>query len=131
MRGILNSILVIATLMVYVVGARNLIEFEHSHQTDSGHGHQHAEPEEVSSHHSHDHHHDSLPPSEDPHDGEHNGDPHDHSHVLAFGSDAPFTSPNLPRMPGASWANEAYSLPDPDRCPEGPYFALIKPPQLG
>jgi hypothetical protein len=129
MRSILHGLLVIAISFGYVMGSSVTVEVEHSHGVGGGHGHEHGETDGEHDHHSHEH--DSHSPADDSQDGEQDSDHHPHSHVVSLGSDVPFVLPNFPKEQTIHSASSAYSLPDPDRCPDGPYFPLIKPPQLG
>jgi len=106
-----------------------MVEVEHSHEAGGGHGHQHVEAGGEHGHHSHKH--DTPPPADDSHGGEQDGEHHPHSHVVSLGADMPFALANFPMNQAIGSAYIACLLPDPDRCPDGPCFPLMKPPQLG
>ena len=129
MRSILHSLLVIAISFGYVMGSSVTVEVEHSHGVAADHGHQHVEADGEHAHHSHNH--GSHSPADDSQEGEQDSDHHPHSHVVSLGSDVPFVLPKFPQDQAIRSAGSAHSLPDPARCPDGPYFPLIKPPQLG
>ena len=135
MRAVFQSLLIIAVTVVYVAGPYLTVKIEHSHEVSKNHGHQHPGDD-----HDHDHHHDhshqdphnegSIPSSDDPDSDNPEGDSHSHTHVVSLGVDAPF----LPTSHGTFMANRigAYQpTAIPEFVPDGPYFPLIKPPQLG
>lgn len=133
-KGFINSILhVVLTLSVIVVygGGATAIEMEHEH-SDA-----HAEVSSGSSHHHHHHddgsdHHDR---GDNPDDGEEPTDegdssPHRHSHVLTIDTHA---VPSPAKVPFSKMAfrTSGKRVPSGELCPDGPYFELSKPPQLG
>jgi hypothetical protein len=134
MRNLLHSLLVFAITLVYVVGYPVAVEFEHSHEVHSEHGHLHGAAVPGDDHHSHDHgqSHDHEPaPSPDAPDGDDHHGEHHHTHVVSIGADMPFAVPSLPRIGMVCWSPTRSAFPDPDACPDGPCYPLIKPPRLG
>lgn len=140
MRKLLHSLLVFAITLAYVVGSRLTMEFEHSHEVCSSHGHLHGEAIPDDDHHSHDHgrshdhghsHHHGPAPAPDSPDGEDHHGEHHHTHVVSLGADMPFSISISPGIGMTSWSSVRNTFPDPDSCPDGPCFPLIKPPQLG
>ncbi len=120
MRVFLQSLLIIAVSFGNVLGSAMVVEVEHSHEVGTGHDHQH----ERHDHHSHE---DEAPsPDEDSRDGEE----HSHSHVVSLGMDSPFVAPEFPKSQAFPSRILPNPLPASDQFPDGPYFALIKPPQL-
>lgn len=129
MARFLHSLLVISVTFVYVLGSHVTVELHHSHEAVAEHAHHHADDD--AGHGIHSHEHEWPPASEEPEDEDRDGDPHHHSHVVALGTDVPFIATSFPQVQGVSWTSIGPVMPDPALCPEGPYFALIKPPQLG
>ncbi|MBG7607844.1 MAG: hypothetical protein IZT59_07460 [Verrucomicrobia bacterium] len=114
MRVFLQALLIIAVSFGTVLGSAVVVEVEHSHEVSTGHDHHPHEDEAPS-------------PDEDSRDGEE----HSHSHVVSLGADSPFVAPEFPTAQTISAKSLANLLPASDQFPDGPCFALIKPPQLG
>lgn len=128
MRAIVQSLLIIAVTFVYVIGPYSTVEMEHAHEVCENHGHHHQGDGHDHSHHPHDQ--GSIPFSEVPESDEPDGNSHSHTHVDSLGADSPFT--HVPH--NAFIANRIGT--DPPAAisgfvPDGPYFPLIKPPQVG
>jgi len=133
-NSILHAVLMLSVILVYGGGA-TAIEMEHEH-SDA-----HAELSSSSPHHHH-HHHDDDNDGSDHHDrGDHpdegeeppeEGDssPHRHSHVLAIDMHAVSTQAKVP-FPKMAFRTGRKRVPFGELCPDGPYFELSKPPQLG
>lgn len=125
MRVIFQALLIIAVSFGTVLGSSVVVEIEHSHEVSTGHDHQHGGHD----HHSHE---DEAPsPVENSHDGEHDNEDHRHSHVVSLGADVPFVVPDFSVTQAIASEILVNILPSSDQFPDGPYFALIKPPQLG
>lgn len=126
--GILQSILTLSVVFVYGVGPIAAIEVEHSHE-DSG------APA------SHEHHHHYNDGEEGHHGGNNDGSDeqpnkdedsssHRHSHFLSFDTHVAYSPPNIQSPKVMVFANERL-IPEVALCPDGPFYDLSKPPQLG
>ena len=113
-----------------------VIEIEHEHSNAP------AGISSSSSHHDHDHHHhhedsgsDHHDRGDNPDDGEEPTDegdssPHRHSHVLTIDTHA-VPSPAKVPFPKMALRTGGKRVPFGELCPDGPYYELSKPPQLG
>lgn len=129
MPSFLHGLLIISVTFVCVLGSRVTVGFNHSHEAVAEHAHHHGDVD--GGHGGHSHEHESPLASDESEDNNHGGESDHHSHIVALGTDVPFIATNFPQVRGVAWTNIGLALADPDLCPEGPYFALIKPPQLG
>jgi hypothetical protein len=134
-KGFINSILhVVLTLSIIVVygGGATAVEMEHEHSDahapeSSGSSHHHHHHDDDGSDHHHREHHDDD--SEEPSE-EDDSSPHRHSHVLSIDMHA---VPSPAKVPFAKMAfgNSGKRVLFGELCPDGPYYELSKPPQLG
>ncbi len=128
MRSILQSLLAIVIAFVYVAGPSLTFEIEHTHEVFQGHGHNYAGND-------HDHFHppcsEKPVPLSDQDERDSDGSTHSHTHVVSVGTDTPF-APLLHNNPFmANWSAIHPPVAISEFAPDGPYFPLIKPPQLG
>ena len=130
----LQTVLTLSIVVVYGVGSVAAVEFEHDH----GDSHPVESTEAPHEHHHHDHddhHHDDHNGGEDDRGGEtpddeENSSSHHHSHVVSFDTQVATNFVNLLASTVGSFSNERI-IPEKDLCPDGPFYELSKPPQLG
>ncbi|MFT6864076.1 MAG: hypothetical protein ACJAVK_002638 [Akkermansiaceae bacterium] len=135
--GSINNILhVVLMLSIGVVYGRGttVIEIEHEHSNAP------AGIFSGSSHHDHHHHHedsgsDHHDRGDNPDDGEEptqedDSSPHRHSHVLTIDTHA-VPSPVKVPFSKVAFRSSKKRFPEKELCPDSPYYALSKPPQLG
>ena len=122
MRMFVQYLAVFLIALTYVIGGHFAFEFEHSHPGHHSHHHDHHD-------HDHEHGHEHESPSDDHGDG--SKDPNQHSHYIVLGVSlvSPLVDENtLCLSPVIGFRN---GFAESDRCPDGPYFEPVKPPQLG
>ena len=133
MRYLVNPLFAISFLLNFVVGPHVSAEIEHSpdgpfdhahHQAGMGAGHTHEHPP-----HDHDHGDDETPPHE-PGGGPSESPGPSHSHHVSLGVDLPIASFGTTLTQVDAGPNSDRVIPRAESCPDGPYFELIKPPQL-
>lgn len=132
-EALLKTILTLSVVVVYGVGSVAGVEFEHDHGASHS-----VESSEVPTHHDHDHHghhHDDHDGGEDDKGGETpidegNSTSHQHSHVVPFDTQVATSFLNLLASTVGGFSNERL-VPEKDLCPDGPFYELSKPPQLG
>ncbi|MDX1679463.1 MAG: hypothetical protein R3242_01920 [Akkermansiaceae bacterium] len=139
----IHALLILAIGSVHAFGAYVTIEIRHSHGVAEGylHGHVPAQQDDHEHHHGHDHSHDhdhhGHAPADDPtspsdsQDGESNCPSHEHTHTKTLGGDAPLIIADLSKVASLRTASISKRSLSRDSCPGGPYYALVKPPQLG
>jgi len=133
-EAILQTVLTLSVVVVYGVGSIAAVEIEHDH----GDSHPVESTEAPHEHHHHDHddhHHDDHNGGEDDRDGEtpddeENSSSHHHSHVVSFDTQVATNFANLLPFEVGGFSN-ARLVPEKDLCPDGPFYELSKPPQLG
>ncbi len=140
-RSVIHAILIFAVGLFCCLGSSYTIEVKHDHAHDDVNCNSHSlacnhttqdEHSHCGSHHSHhDHGHDHDENNNE--DDDHSQDPHDRSH-----SHSHFVSIDLPaaclaKVSSTQFAHIArYSFSHvSDTVPDGPFYDLIKPPQLG
>lgn len=137
MRYLVNPLFAISFLLNFVVGPHVSAEIEHSHdgpfdhahhQAGMGAGHTHEHPP-----HDHDHgddHGDDETPPHEPGGGPSESPGPSHSHHVSLGVDLPIASFGTTLTQVDAGPNSDRVIPRAESCPDGPYFELIKPPQL-
>ena len=125
MRVILQSLVLVAVALFYVPGGHLTFECVHSHEGPHDHHHDHHHGHGHGHHH---HHHDHEAPSDHP--GDDSDDPNQHSHLIVFGGGIPTLITDDEDVCPRGSLDFGVPRVESDRCPDGPYFALIKPPQL-
>ena len=125
MRTFLHLLLILAIGSVHAFGTYATVQITHSHEVNTGHGHQH---------HGHQHHGHDHTPSQEPSDSngdQSNSSEREHTHTESLGADAPLIIPDpshtnslLLTRPNKFWGWR-------DSPPDQPFYCVIKPPQLG
>jgi hypothetical protein len=142
-RSVFHSLLIFSVVFTYGIGGAAAFEIKHGHAHGEGHEHASAEVTEEDSaeesehhHHGEDHSHKSEEPNdpdEDSNDEEEGSEdsPHPHPHSHAFSLDTHFSFPNhgFSNLGALAW-NSSRFLPENENCPEGPFYELMKPPQV-
>lgn len=131
-KGVFNTVLAAVLLLSSVVGPCLTVEIVHSHE-EAGH-HCHARMSGSASlvhhhgdHHHHGHHHEEPEETGQDRDG---SDPLSHTHHFCCGIDFPLASQeSTPAPVGTCPATGRVGFRG-DKCPEGPFFEVTKPPQL-
>lgn len=126
-EAMLQTVLTLSVVVVYGVGSGAAVEIEHDH------GDSHL-VESIEAPHEH-HHHDDHKGGENDRGGEtpdDEGNPtsHHHSHVISFDTQVATNLVNLLPFEVGGFSNERL-VPEKDLCPDGPFYELSKPPQLG
>ena len=135
-EAMLQTFLILSIVVVYGVGSVAGVEFEHDHGGDHAVESTEAPDDHHHHHHDHDdHHHDDHNGGEDELGGETPDDEegsssHHHSHVVSFDTQVATNLVNLQRSEAGIFSNERL-IPEKDLCPDGPFYELSKPPQLG
>jgi ABC-type nickel/cobalt efflux system permease component RcnA len=133
-EALLQTVLTLSIVVVYGVGSVAAVEFEHDH----GDSHS-VESTEAPNEHHHDHdghhHHDDHNGDEDDKGGETpddegNSTSHHHSHIVSFDTQVATNLVNLLPIGALGFSIERLA-PEKDLCPDGPFYELSKPPQLG
>lgn len=112
------GLLVLAMVLGAFAGNTAVVRFEHSHEEG---------------HHDHDGHHNESKhedPSDIPHDDHAPDDDSHHHHLIVQGSPAICVPDSAVRIVVFSIPGHS-GFPFSPSCPDGPYFELIKPPQIG
>ena len=110
------------------------VHVPHTHEVSQDHDHSHHSCEHSGKDGEHGHSHSPCDEYPDPCDLPNSGSKcpsHEHCHVKNLGGDSPllFSDPAKVRSPLAGSCHA--TMLGRDTCPDGPYFGLIKPPQLG
>ena len=135
MRCFLNILLILAVGTFYTLGGYVAVHVSHTHDVSQDHDHSHHSCEQIDQEdEQHGHSHTPCNEHPDPCDFPDSGSKcpsHEHCHVKNLGGDSPllFSDPTKVRSPFAGSCQAA--ILGCDTCPDGPYFGLIKPPQLG
>lgn len=126
-----NACLVLSVLFVYGFGPVAVVEVEHEHE----------EPQvlaflENHDRHDHDHHdhggdeHPSDEGGDDNSSEDHSPHSHRHSHFVSFDLPTAFGSATFPVLKRLKCFMERLDT-ESVLCPDGPFYDLLKPPQLG
>jgi ABC-type nickel/cobalt efflux system permease component RcnA len=133
--ALLQTVLTLSVVVVYGVGSVVAVEIEHDHGDD--HSVESTKAPHEHHHHNHDdhHHHDDHNGGEDDRGGEtpddeENSSSHHHSHVVSFETQVATNFVNLLASTVGNLLNERF-VSEKDLCPDGPFYELSKPPQLG
>ena len=130
-EAVLQAVLTLSVVVVYGVGSVAAVEYEHDH----GDFHPAESTEAPHEHHHHDHDGHDHNDGEDERDGEApddegNQSSHHHSHVLSFDTQVETNFVKLLVSAIGVFSNERVVF-EGDLCPDGPFYELSKPPQLG
>jgi hypothetical protein len=122
-KNIFNTVLILSVIFAYGIGSIAVIEVEHDHEVN----HEVAKSDHD---HGHDHHHDNGDHNDSDNSDENNENSHSHkhSHFITFEMPPVFDNTNSHNTDLVSCVIERLT-PECMLRPEGPYYALSKPPQ--
>ncbi len=133
-EALLQTVLSLSIVVVYGVGSVAAIEFEHDHgdchsveSTEAPNDHHH---DHDGHHHHDDHNGDEGDRGGEAPDGKEDSTSHHHSHLISFDTQFATDLVNLLPSEVGEFSNERL-VPEKDLCPDGPFYELSKPPQLG
>lgn len=133
MRYLVSSLFAVSFLFNFVIGPHVSAEIEHSHEGPVGHAHHQSG---MGAGHTHEHPpygHDQgeqESPSHEPGEDQPSPERSSHSHHVSFGVDLPIASFGSTLTQVDPGPDSDRLIPRAENCPDGPFFELIKPPQL-